>query len=58
MYAKDFPIGTLFKNKGTGRVIKVIEDKCDEQIWFEDIEYGDLYLYVEEDLYKEIYNII
>lgn len=53
MYAKDFPIGTLFKNKETGRIIEVIEDKCTGQIWFEDVEYGDLYLYVDEDLYKK-----
>lgn len=55
MNAKDFPIGTLFQNKETGRIIKVIEDNCDEQIWFEDILYGDLYLDVDEDLYKEIF---
>lgn len=54
MVAKDFPIGTRFKNKETGRIIEVIEDKCDGQIWFEDVEWGDLYLDVEEDLYKEI----
>lgn len=54
MNARDFSKGTLFKNKETGRIIEVIEDKCDESMWFEDIEYGDLYLYVDEDLYEEI----
>lgn len=54
MVAKDFPLGTLFKNKETGRIIEVIEDKCDGQMWFEDVKYGDLYDFVDEELYKEI----
>lgn len=52
MLAKCYSIGCKFKNIETGHVIKVIEIRGIK--YFEDMSYGDLFLYVNEDLYEEI----
>lgn len=52
MLAKDYPIGFKFKNIETNHIICVIE--INNIKYFEDMTYGDLFLYVDEDLYREI----
>ena len=53
MLANDFEVGKKFKNKEVGFILKVVEmeDGCK---YFEEQEWGDIYDYVDEDLYKEI----
>ncbi|MGU8921269.1 hypothetical protein ACV3UV_11225 [Clostridium perfringens] len=53
MIASNFKVGTRFKNKATGRIIVVIEE--DNKKYFEEEIWGDLYDYVDEDLYEELY---
>ncbi|HAT4302193.1 TPA: hypothetical protein I9089_002298 [Clostridium perfringens] len=52
MIASNFKIGTRFKNKETGHVISVIEEG---NKYFEDEVWGDLFDFVDEDLYDELY---
>lgn len=54
MNSKDYPIGAMFQNKETKRIVEVVVDD-DGKAYFEDVEYGDLYLDVDEDLYERIY---
>lgn len=53
MIAGNFKIGTRFKNKETGHVISVIEEEGNK--YFEDEVWGDLFDFVDEDLYDELY---
>lgn len=53
MYAKDFKIGTKFKNKKTNAIITVIE--INETFFFECYDWEDLWEYVDENLYVKIY---
>lgn len=56
MYARDFKVGTRFKHNRTGRVLKVIvyDGGLGEEKLFEDEEWGDLWSYVDEDMYTEL----
>lgn len=56
MLAKNYKIGTRIKNKQTGAILEVMPVTLDkyklENMWV-DVEYGDIFSWVNEDLYKE-----
>lgn len=53
MRASSFKVGKQFKNKELGFILEVVELE-DSELYFENTSNGDLYLYVEDDLYTEI----
>lgn len=53
MLAKDYGLGKKFKNKETGFIIEVVELE-DECKYFQEQKWGDIYDYVDEDLYEEL----
>lgn len=53
MCPKDFEIGTKFRNKQTNMIIEVV--KIDGEFLFECCTWGDLWDWVDEHLYTEIY---
>lgn len=54
MLANECSLGQRFKNIQLDRIFEVIQYE-DGEYYFEDTTNGDLYDFIEEDLYKEIY---
>lgn len=53
MYARDCYLGTKLQHRELGFVL-VVEDIDGERLWVEQ-ENGDIYDWVDEDLYREVY---
>ncbi len=53
MVANEFKLGTRFRHKENGFILEVVE--CDGEKVFEHQTNGDIFDWVDEDLYKELY---